>query len=106
MGCLTAELANWRQSAIDEPTSSDGLAAIEAGIGKKLREARRRSETRRYPTRRARPHEPGADIRARWQVTAERAARHGTALTTVTLHSFHRRGRKITERVKSAWCQT
>ena len=101
---LTAELAGWRQSAVDGQTSPDSLATIEAGITKKLNAAQRRVERANIPPVVRELVEPGADVRQRWRDAPLGAKRDVIrTLTTITVHSFHGRGRKITNRVQIDW---
>jgi hypothetical protein len=48
--------------------------------------------------------EPGADIRDRWHQAPLGARRDVIrTLTIVTVHSFHGRGKKVTDRVEIVW---
>jgi site-specific DNA recombinase len=105
VGRLTAELAMWRDSAVAGKTTPDSLAAIEAGITVKIREAQRRAEQAAIPpVARDLVGGPGGDVRARW-VAAPLGARRDVikTLMTVTLHGVTGRGPKVTDRVEIVW---
>jgi DNA invertase Pin-like site-specific DNA recombinase len=101
---LTDELGRWRQSAVDGQTTPESLAVIEAGITTKIRQAQARAEQATVSPVVRELVSPGADIRARWDAASLAARREIVrTLMAVTVHSFHGRSRKITDRVELAW---
>src|SRR5262249_14265922 len=103
---LTAELDGWRRSAVNGQTTPASLAAIEAGLTKRIDDARRRAEQASTPPRRRALVGDDGDVRARWDRMPLGAKRDVVkTLMTVKLHprAGRARGHDVTGRVEIVW---
>lgn len=66
---LSAQLDDWRRSAIEGKTTPESLAAIEAGLSAKIREAQRRSEHSGISPALRQFLDPAQDVSTRWDST-------------------------------------
>lgn len=69
LATLRGQLDDWRRSAIEGRTTPESLAAIEAGLSAKIRDAQRRSEHSGIPPALRQFLDPGVDIAKRWKST-------------------------------------
>lgn len=69
LATLRAQLDDWRRSAIEGKTSPESLAAIEAGLSAKIRDAQRRSEHSGIPPALRQFLDPEVDVAKRWEST-------------------------------------
>jgi len=72
---LRRRLDEWRASAIRGETTPASLAAIEAGLTARIREAESRARRAQLPPALRQVLEPGADVRARWDAATVHARR-------------------------------
>lgn len=63
---LRAELDQWRQSAIQGVTTPESLAAIETGLGQRIRAAEKRAQDAEVPAELRGFVGPGVDVAERW----------------------------------------
>jgi len=101
---LTAELADWRDSAARGETTRASLAVVEAGLAGRIADARASAQRASVPPSLRALLGPGQDVRARWHA-APLAARRDVvrSLLTVGIHGRHGRGPEITDRVELTW---
>lgn len=103
---LTGELAAWRDSAVRGETSPGSLAAVEAGLGARIADAKRSAARASAPPALRGIVGPDGDVRARWFASSLGTQRDiAKTLLVVTLFSSRGAvsGSELHDRVKIEW---